>query len=69
MLRTEGELRGRAEGELRGRAEVLIEQLTDKFGPLPEAAQQRIANATLEQLKTWTHRVLHATALDEALGP
>ena len=58
----------RAQARTEGRIEVLTELLTDKFGPLPETARERLAGATLEQLKTWTHRILHATTLDEALS-
>jgi hypothetical protein len=63
MLRAEG----RAEGEARGRAEALVQVLTLKFGPLPPAAVDAVHGASVEQLETWTGRVLAAGTLDEVL--
>jgi predicted transposase YdaD len=75
MLRAEGraegeargEARGRAEGEARGRAEALVQLLTLKFGPLPAAAVDVVHGASVDQLETWTGRVLAAGTLDEVL--
>jgi hypothetical protein len=50
-----------------GRAETLILQLTAKFGPLPQAALDRLRTATTEQLEAWTTRVLTADTIDEAM--
>jgi predicted transposase YdaD len=68
MLRAEGEARGRAEGEARGRAEILVQQLTLKFGPLPEAVSEAVHAASSDQIQTWAARVLSADALDQVLG-
>jgi hypothetical protein len=54
----------RAEGE----ANVLVRQLTRKFGPLPEPTEAAIRAASFEQLEVWTDRVLVAASLDEVLG-
>jgi Putative transposase, YhgA-like len=61
------EARGRAEGEASGRAEALVQLLTLKFGPLPPAALDAVHAASVDQLETWTGRVLAAGALDEVL--
>jgi hypothetical protein len=54
----------RAEGE----ANVLVRQLTRKFGPLPESTEATIRAASPAQLEVWTDRVLVAASLDEVLG-
>jgi hypothetical protein len=59
---------GRVEGRVEGVANVLVRQLTRKFGPLPESAEAAIRAASLEQLEVWTDRVLDAASLDEVLG-
>jgi hypothetical protein len=59
MLRTEG----RAEG----RTEALVQLLTLKFGPLPAATSAAVRAASIDQLETWTARVLTADTLDEVL--
>jgi hypothetical protein len=58
----------RAEGEARGRAEVLVQQLTLKFGPLPEAVSQAVHAASRDQIQAWAARVLTAGTLDQVLG-
>jgi hypothetical protein len=61
MLRAEGE----AKGVDKGAAHVLVRQLTRRFGAVPDEARQRIDTAPLEQLETWSDRVLDAESLDE----
>ncbi|RAW09228.1 transposase, partial [Phytoactinopolyspora halophila] len=63
MLRAEGEARG----EARGRTEALVQLLTLKFGPLPQSTLDTVHTATIDQLETWTTRVLTAHTLDEVL--
>ncbi len=53
--------RGHREGE----AQLLREQLEYKFGALPKRIQQRLAEADEADLRTWSLRLLTATALDE----
>jgi hypothetical protein len=59
----------RAEGRVEGRAEhaagVLVRLLTRKFATVPDGVRARIDTAPLEQLDTWTERVLDAATLDE----
>jgi predicted transposase/invertase (TIGR01784 family) len=62
-LRAEGEV----PGEVRGRAEALMQLLTLKFGPLPPAARGVVHAASIEQLETWTARVLTADTLEHVL--
>ncbi len=60
-----GRLEGKLEGKLEGQAALLGRQLIRRFGPLPEATQQRLHQATLEQLAHWADRILDARTLDE----
>ncbi|HEY9279758.1 MAG TPA: DUF4351 domain-containing protein [Eoetvoesiella sp.] len=64
----EGKLEGRVEGRVEGEASLLQRQLTRKFGPVPEALQQRIQTATLVQLETWSLNILDASSLDEVFA-
>ena len=59
---------GRAEGEAKGRAEVLLKQLTLKFGVLPGDVQSRLREASVEQLDLWAERVLSAGSLADVFG-
>lgn len=61
---TEGEAKGRAEG----RAELVLRQLTLRFGTLPETVQARVRSARIEELDRIGERLLTAGSLDEALA-
>lgn len=69
--RQEGEQKGRQEGEQKGRQEaqreVLIRQLTRKFGALTPAQQKRVQQADGETLLRWSEQVLFAATAEEAL--
>jgi len=65
--RGEGRVEGRVEGRAEGRAEALVQLLTLKFGPLPDAALTTVRNASTDQLQTWTARVLTTDTLDQLL--
>ncbi len=60
---------GRAEGRAEGQIEILLQQLTLRFGPLTEAVQAQIRAAQDAQLRTLAERVLTAQTLEEALAP
>lgn len=57
-----------AQGEIKGRAALVIRQLVSRFGPLPQQAEARIAQASVEELDKMGERLLTAQTLDEALG-
>ncbi len=63
-----GEQLGEQRGEQRGRqqeaASLLRRQLTRRFGPLPDWAEQRLQTAPLAELESWAERVLDATTLE-----
>ncbi len=56
--------RGIEQGRAQGRAEILVRQLTIKFGALPASVTARMATATDEELLNWSDRVLSAATLE-----
>ena len=48
--------------------EVLLRQLRNKFGRLPEWAHRRVQEANSEQLLQWAERILTAQRLEEVFG-
>jgi hypothetical protein len=58
------ERRGLEQGRVEGRQEMLRDLLSERFGTLPPAVEERIANATLPQLKEWSTALLAASTLD-----
>lgn len=71
-VRLEGRAEGRAEGEQvgirKGELAVLLRLLTSKFGRLPDEVVDRLERADVDQLLTWSDRVLTASTLDEVFG-
>ena len=63
----EGERKGRQEGLQEGRQDLLRDQLTEKFGPLPEWALQRLQMASAEDLHVWAKRILRGITLEDTL--
>jgi hypothetical protein len=67
-----GMVKGLAEGEAKGRVEgrcdLLIRQLTLRFGSLSESQQLRIRQASIAELDSIAERVLTASTLRQALG-
>ena len=54
----------RTEGMEKGQAKILRQQLIQKFGPLPQSAQQRLSSASSEQLEAWALNLLNASTLE-----
>jgi hypothetical protein len=55
-------------GKLKGQIEILVRQLTRRFGPLPKWAEARVNKAKSAQLEKWADAVLDASNLTEVLG-
>jgi flagellar biosynthesis/type III secretory pathway protein FliH len=66
--RAKGKAEGRAEGRAEGKAEILHEQLTTKFGSLPQWAAGRVSKATPTQIERWARKILVADTLEGVLG-
>ncbi len=58
----------RQEGRVEGRAQILLKQLTARFGPVPAEAKAQILAAKQPSLDRWALRVLTAPSLDAVLG-
>jgi hypothetical protein len=56
--------RGREQGIKLGRREMLLDQLRERFGALPDVAVARVTAAGMTELQTWSKRVLRASTLD-----
>jgi hypothetical protein len=62
---SQGFAQGAQIGELRGEQKVLVRQLARKFGPLDEATENRLRNASTDEINRWTDQILIARTLDE----
>jgi hypothetical protein len=62
--REEAEQKGRQEGLAAGTAEVLLRQLTIKFGAPPPSVVERLVGASYADLLRWSERVLSAETLE-----
>jgi hypothetical protein len=60
---------GFKKGVAQGEISILRRQLTRRFGPLPEWAEERLTHAELPQLEAWADRVLEAKTLEEVFEP
>ncbi|MBT2773916.1 DUF4351 domain-containing protein [Halomonas sp. ISL-60] len=58
-------LEGRQEGRQEEAQRILRKQLGLKFDELPVWAEQRLGQATPEQLEEWSAAILTANSLDE----
>jgi hypothetical protein len=59
---------GKAEGATEGRAAILLRQIRARFGPQPEAVEQRVRSAGTADLELWADRILTARTLAEVFG-
>ena len=53
------------EGRQEGEQNLLLRQLTRRFGPLDAATEQRLQQASQEELERWADNILEARTLDE----
>jgi len=63
--RQEGRQEGHQEGRQEGEMVMLRRLLTQRFGILPDAVEQQLHAATVQDLERWADRVLDAQRLDE----
>ena len=64
----EGMAEGRAEGKAEGKAEIVLKQLSLRFGPLDGGVTTRVRAATVADLDRFAERLLTAASVDEVLG-
>jgi Domain of unknown function (DUF4351) len=65
----QGKAEGKTEGKAEGRVEIVLKQLTLRFGPLTDSVQTRVRGAPDAHVDAVAERVLSAQTLEEALGP
>ena len=68
QLMERGREQGFQQGLERGRREMLLDQLRERFGALPDAAVARLTAAGMAELQAWSKRVLTAPGLDEVFA-
>ncbi len=61
--------KGLAKGIRKGEATILKRQLTRRFAGLPAWVEERLAQASREQLESWADRVLDAKRLEDVFSP
>lgn len=66
--REEGKAEGKAEGQSQGRADLLLRQLTLRYGELGDEVRARISTASIAELDAIGERLLTAKSLKDALG-
>ena len=66
--RQEGRQEGMRKGVQKGELNVLLRQLTRRFGLLDDATQLRLQQASLEELERWADNILDAESLDEVFA-
>jgi hypothetical protein len=66
--REEGQRIGERIGERNGRAQLLLKQLTARFGPVSAEAKAQVLAAKQPALERWALRVLTASSLQAVLG-
>jgi hypothetical protein len=64
----QGRVEGKAEGQLEGRVDLLVRQLTQRFGAVSDEALARISSASIDELDAIGERLLAAESVEEALG-
>ena len=53
------------DGVQQGQVELLIRQLTHRFGPLPDEVRSRLERATPAEIETLADRILEANSLEQ----
>ena len=67
-LTAESYAQGIAEGKAEGKAELLLRQMSLRFGALSDATRDKVLGAEPERLDVWAERVLTGANLEEVLG-
>jgi hypothetical protein len=57
-----------ARAEVRTRIAVLLQQLSAKFGPLPQYVVDRVRSGDAEELQSWSVRILTAERIDQVFS-
>ncbi|MBF0612593.1 MAG: hypothetical protein HQL55_15830, partial [Magnetococcales bacterium] len=55
----------RQESEQKGMVEILLGQLQERFGSLPDWARSKLADADLDTLKRWSKKIFGAEKIEQ----
>ena len=66
--RHEGRQQGRQEGRQEGEQTMLRKLLVRRFGPLDAVTEQRLQQATADELERWAENLLDARSLAEVFN-
>jgi len=66
--REQGLEQGLEKGRKEGAVALLERQLTQRFGPLPQTARNKLAKASAAQLESWADALLEAQSLKQMFG-
>ncbi|WP_428266894.1 DUF4351 domain-containing protein [Haliangium sp.] len=58
----------RQEGRMEARQQMLLKQLTHRFGELPAAIVVRVHSAGVDELDAWLERILVAATLEDVFA-
>ncbi len=65
---SEGMSKGLARGTSEGMSRLLLSQVRERFGPIPEVIEQKVRSATPFDREAWARSFVHARSLDEVFG-
>ncbi|MBF0427399.1 MAG: DUF4351 domain-containing protein, partial [Magnetococcales bacterium] len=60
---TDGEQKGEQKGRQEGKAEMLLDQLQERFGLLPDPVQKQVTSASLDDINAWARKIFKADSL------
>jgi len=61
----EGRQEGRQEGKQEGEGYLLLRQIKRRFSQLPDWVEEKITQATTDQIEQWADNILDATTIEE----
>ncbi|MBF0108068.1 MAG: PD-(D/E)XK nuclease family transposase [Magnetococcales bacterium] len=59
-----GKLEGIEIGEMKGKADMLLDQIAERFGSIPDWARSKLSAADLDTLKRWSKRIFGAEKIE-----
>ena len=65
---SEGLAKDISNGRPEGMSTLLLSQVRERFGPVPEVVGQQVRSATPSDLEAWARSFVHARSLDEIFG-
>ncbi|MGI9322366.1 MAG: Rpn family recombination-promoting nuclease/putative transposase [Pseudomonadales bacterium] len=64
-----GRVEGEAKGEVKGKAALIVKQLQRRFGSVDPITQERVTQASPDELDAWGMEIFDAKSLDDIFKP